>query len=120
MNSLLSSTGDMGTELSMLHAKLQVYYLMQIFFWRKHDIEKAGIFKARLRQLQDSEIEEKKLCVSMRTLCTACMRMKESYARELAMVDRILEKHPTLFLMKNEQIMKILENETGSKGMKET
>lgn len=112
MNLLLTHDGDIRTELSILYAKLQIYYLMQIYLWRKHDIERAKIFKARLKQLQDSEIEDKQQDVSTRTLCTVYMRMRESYVHELAMVDRVLEEHPALFLMENEQIMEILEKET--------
>ncbi|WP_420187239.1 hypothetical protein M1B74_13560 [Bacteroides pyogenes] len=102
---------NIQTELSILYAKLQVYYLMQIYLCRKHDTEKAQIFKARLKQLQDSEMEEKQQNVSIRTLHTICTCMKKYYSHELEVVDRILEQHPTLFLMKSEQIMEILEKE---------
>lgn len=112
MDTLLSHNANIRTELSVLYAKLQVYYLMQIYLWRKHDLKKARLFNARLKQLQESEIVENSEGVSLHALCAAYLRMQECYAYELAMVDRILEEYPALFLMDNDSLQAVLEEET--------
>lgn len=112
MDTLLSHNANIRTELSILYAKLQVYYLMQIYLWRKRDLKKARLFNARLKQLQESEIVENSEGASLHALCAAYLRMQECYVYELAMVDRILEEYPALFLMDNDSLLAVLEEET--------